>query len=400
MTDVMIPVTRRIAAALTAFCLLAACEKAPEVVSLPPPEVSVSQPIERSVGEYFEATGQTQAVESVDIRARVSGYLVKVSFRDGVEVKKGDELFLIDPRPYEAEALRAEADIARWEAAFRKAVADVKRNQRLFPKGAASEKDVEASIAARDSADAEIKAARAQLQKAELDREFARITAPIDGQVSRTNVTQGNLVQAASPGEASILTTIVSTAPIYVYFDIDERTILEVRERRVAAGQPVGPKALEAAKIPVEIGLPNDPGYTLSGRLDFVDNRVNPATGTIKARAVLTNDDHALTPGLFVRVRVPISDPRPSLLVTERAIGTDQNARFLYVVNEQNTVEYRPVRLGVKTDDGLRVVDEGIRAGESVIVNGVQRARPGLTVAPRPVEMLPPAAREGAATAG
>lgn len=392
---------RRAGRTVTALALLGGCADEPTVVSLPPPEVSVSQPVERTVGRFFETTGQTQAVESVDVRARVNGYLVKVSFRDGADVKTGDELFLIDPRPYEAEVQRAEAEISRWEAAYRKAVAEVARNQRLFPKGAASEKDVEASIAARDSADAEIKAARAQLQQAKLDLEFTRITSPIDGRVSRTNVTVGNLIRiAAGPASDGVLTTIVSVAPIHVYFDIDERTLLEVRERNLASGRSSAPQSLDEAKVPVEIGLPTDTGFSKRGILDFVDNQVNPNTGTIKARAVLDNEDRTLTPGLFVRVRLPVDEPQSSLLVTERAIGTDQSARFLYVVNDQNKVEYRPVQLGVRTDDGLRVISAGVRGGESVIVNGIQRVRPGMTVVPQPVEMLPAAAPGGGAAAG
>jgi RND family efflux transporter MFP subunit len=352
----------------------------------------VSQPIERPVGESYETTGRTEAVESVDIRARVSGYLVKVGFRDGTEVKKGDELFLIDPRPYEAEVLRAEGELARWEASLRKAVADVARNQRLLPKGAASEKDLESSIAARDSAEAEIQAARARLQQAKLDLEFTRVTAPIGGQVSRTNVTVGNLIQAASPSEASVLTTLVSLDPVYVYFDIDEHTLLRVREQRIADGQQVGADAIRQTPPPVEIALASDSGYARRGAMDFIDNRVDPSTGTIEARAVFPNSDRSLTPGLFLRVRVPLGEPSPALLVTERAIGTDQGTKFLYVVNDEKVVEYRAVKLGPQTDDGLRAIVEGVRAGEWVIVNGIQRARPGLTVEPRRVAMLSPAA--------
>ncbi len=380
---------RRIAAAFGACLLLAGCRNAPEVVSLPPPEVSVSQPVEQPVGDYFETTGRSEAVESVEIRARVSGYLVKVAFRDGTEVKKGDELFLIDPRPYEAEVLRAEGEVARGEAALRKAVSDVERNKRLLPKGAASEKDLESSIAARDSAEAEIKASRATLQQARLDLEFTRVTAPISGQVSRTNVTVGNLIQASSTA-ASVLTTLVSVDPIYVYFDIDERTLLQQRARRRAQGQTVGSDAIRSYKIPVEIGLASEVGYSQRGLMDFVDNRVDPSTGTLKARAEFSNADRVLTPGLFLRVRAPLGDPRPALLVTERAIGTDQGNKFVYVVNDKKVVEYRAVKLGPKADSGLQSI-EGINPGEWVIVNGIQRARPGMTVNPQQVAMQPAA---------
>jgi RND family efflux transporter MFP subunit len=361
--------------------------------------VSVSQPVERPVTEYFETTGRSEAVESVDIRARVSGYLTKVHFRDGVEVKKGDELFLIDPRPYEAEVLRAEGEVARWEASLRKSQADVARNKRLLPKGAASEKDLESSVAARDTAEAEIKASRARLEQAKLDLEFTRVTAPISGQVSRTNLTVGNLIQAG-PAQTNLLTTVVSLDPMYVYFDIDERTLLQIRERRLASGQQIGSDAIRANPPPAQIGLASDEGYTHEGRMDFVDNRVDPSTGTIKARAVFDNDDRILTPGLFVRVRVPLGQAEPSLLVTERAIGTDQGNKFVYVVNDKNVVEYRAVKLGPQTDDALRVIADGVRAGEWVIVNGIQRARPGLTVKPQQVAAQPPAAKDGAGAPG
>ena len=369
--------------------VLASCKGAPQVVTAPP-EVSVSQPIEREVSEYFETTGRTDAVESVDIRARVSGYLVKVNFVDGSEVKQGDELFVIDPRPYEAEVLRAEGDVARWEAALRKALADVARNQRLLPTGAASERELETSIAARDSAQAEIKAAGARLQQATLDLEFTRVTAPIAGRVSRTNVTVGNLIQEAS-AQTGVLTGLVSVDPIYAYFDIDEHTMLYTQERRRASGKEARLSDLKPFQIPVEVGLANEEGHAHRGILDFVDNRVDPNTGTIKARGVFDNGDRSLTPGLFVRVRMPLSQPRPSLLVTERAIGTDQGNKFVYVVSDKNVVEYRPAKLGPRSEDGLRAITQGINAGEWVIVNGVQRARPGITVTPQRVGMVPPA---------
>jgi membrane fusion protein, multidrug efflux system len=369
----------------------AGCEKKAEVVQLPPPEVSVSQPLERPVAEYFETTGQVSAVESVEIRARVSGYLTKVGFRDGTEVKEGTELFVIDPRPYQAEVERSEAEVARWEASQRKSVADVDRNKRLLPKGAASEKDLESSVAARDSAVAEIEGAKAKLDKAKLDLEFTRVTAPISGQISRTNVTVGNLIQVSAT-QSNVLTTLVSVDPIYVYFDIDERTMLQQRERRRNNGMPVGGDAVRLEKIPVEIGLASDEGYPYSGILDFIDNRVDPGTGTIKARGLFTNPHRVLTPGLFVRVRVPISDPRAVLLVTERAIGTDQGNKFVYVVNDKGAVEYRAVKLGAKSDDGLRALTQGVNAGEWVMVNGIQRSRPGMTVKPQQVSMIVPAA--------
>lgn len=386
--------TLRMIVAGFAACWLAACDSGPAVVAPPPPEVSVSPPIQRPVGDHFETTGRAEAVESVDVRARVSGYLVEVNFEDGAEVAEGHVLFVIDPRPYEAEVQRAEAELARWEAQLREALADVARNQRLLPKGATSERELERSIASRDTAAAEIQGARARLAQAKLNLEFTRVTAPINGRVSRTAVTVGNLIQAE---QASVLTTLVSVDPIYVYFDIDERTVLEQRERRRQAGDTSPPSDIKQRRIPVEISLANEDGYGRPGILDFIDNRVDPNTGTIKARGVFDNADRVLTPGLFLRVRMPLGQPRPSLLLPERAVGTDQGNKFVYVVNDSNVVEYRAVTLGPLSDDRLRAV-QGIKAGERVIVNGIQRARPGLTVSPQPVSIEPPKAGAAAAS--
>lgn len=370
---------------------LAACKGKPEVVQLPPPEVGVAPVVEREVADFFETTGRTQAVESVDLRARVSGYLVKIAFKDGDEVQPGDLLFEIDPRPYEAEVLRAQGELARWEALKKKAEADLARNQRLLPTGAASQKELDSAIASKGSADAEITSARGTLEKAKLNLEFSRVTAPVKGRVSKANVTVGNLIEAST-----LLTTVVSSEPMWMYFDIDERTVLQYRARYAEAhpGDTKAPNARDLA-IPVEIGLAHEDGYSLRGTLDFIDNQVNTATGTMLARAVFPNADRRLTPGLFVRVRLPIGDPTRSLLVSERAIGTDQGTKYVLVVNAQNVVEYRPVTLG-PLSEGMRVLREGVKAGERVVTAGIQRARPGITV--KPQEAPPAGAPATAAT--
>lgn len=356
----------------------------PEVVTLPPPEVSVSQPVARDVGEYFTTTGQAAAVESVDVRARVSGYLFGVHFEDGTEVKQGDLLFEIDPRPYQATLEQAEADLARWEAELRKAEADVVRTQKLLPRGAASERDLEVAIAAKETALASIKSAKASIDQANLNLEWARVIAPISGRVGRANVTKGNLIQLAG-SSSDVLTTLVSMDPMYVYFDVDESTVLERQAANRAAGRPSRPDRAKDLNLPVEIGLGGRGAFEIKGQLDFIDNQVDASTGTLKARAVIDNAQRTLTPGLFVRVRMQLSDLMPSLLVPERAVGTDQGTKYLLVVDEQNRVEYRAVELGPLTDDELRVVRKGLEAGEWVIVNGVQRARPGATVNPQRV---------------
>jgi RND family efflux transporter MFP subunit len=365
------------------------CGGGTTVVSLPPPEVSVSQPVQRELSDYFDTTGRVAAVESVEIRARVAGYLMKVGFEDGQLVKAGDVLFEIDARPYEAAVMQAEGELGRWRASLTKAEADTGRTQRLLSKGASSEKDFEAAVADRDRSKAEIQASEAKLTQAKLDLDFTKVTAPVDGRVSKTNLTVGNLVSPGTAGSAP-LTTLVSVSPVYVYFDVDERTILRAQAERRNAGSAAAQHIRELA-IPVEIGLATETGHPHKGTLTFIDNRVDASTGTIKARASFDNTDGALTPGLFVRVHVPLGDARPLLLVTERAVGTDQGNKYLLVVTDKNVVEYRAVKLGSVVEGGLRIVSDGIKAGEWVITNGIQRARPGMTVKPQQMDMVPPA---------
>lgn len=364
-------------ATLALALALASCSTKPEVAALPPPEVAVSPVVERDVVDYFETTGRTTAVDSVDIRARVSGYLVKVNFKDGDQVQPGEVLFEIDPRPFAAQQQQAEGELARWEAQKKKAEADLARNQRLAPTGAASQKELDAAIANKGTADAEIVSARGRLDQAKLNVEFSKVTAPVKGRVSKANVTLGNLVEAST-----LLTTLVSTDPMWMYFDVDERTVLQYRANYRSAHQGTDAKDARDLGIPVEIGLANEDAYPRRGRLDFVDNRVDAATGTMLLRAVFDNPDGNLTPGLFVRVRLPAGDPQRSLLVNERAIGTDQGTKYVLVVNDQNVVEFRPVKLG-PLSEGMRVVREGVKAGERVITAGIQRARPGITVKPQ-----------------
>lgn len=360
-----------------------ACGRDTGVVALPPPEVSVAKPVIRQVDERYETTGRTEAVEKVDIRARVSGYLTEVNFIDGSMVEKGQLLFVIDPRPYEAAVLDAEGEVGRWEASLERALSDVARNQRLVPKGGASIRELETSIASRDSAIAEIKSAKAKLEAAQLDLEFTRVTAPIAGRLSNTEVTVGNLIQASA--NPPLLTTIVSMNPIYVYFDTDERAVLRRRAQRMAAGEDVSPGDVAGQKWPFFIGLPGDVGYPHGGYLDFIDNRVDPATGTFKTRGVLDNASGLLVPGVFVRVRIPLGNEQEVPLVPERAVGSDQSNKYLLTLDDKNVVQYRLVELGVRTDDGLRAVTKGLDRDERVIVDGVQRVRAGITVTPHEV---------------
>jgi RND family efflux transporter MFP subunit len=378
------------ALAIAALALSASgCGRDTEIAALPPPEVSVSQPVEEPVQEALEFTGRTSAVESVEVRARVTGYITKVAFTDGALVQAGDLLFEIDPREYQASVLRAEGQVARLRAVLVRAESEVGRTTSLRPSGAASAREVERAAADKGSAEGELKAALAQLEKARLDLEFTRVTAPIAGRASRAEVTKGNLVVVGVSG-GPLLTTIVSIDPIYVYFDADERALIRVRKARIAEEGTAVPDDVRAPRFPAFVGLAEEDGFPHRGVVDFLDNRVDPSTGTIRVRAVLPNADALLTPGLFVRVRVPVSDPRPALLVTDRAIGTDQDRKYVLVVNDQNVVEYRPVKLGA-IYDGLRTVAEGLAPAEWVIVNGIQRVRPGVTVTPQRVSMRPAA---------
>ena len=374
-------------------CLIAAalaacgCGGGAQVVAPPPPEVSVSQPIEQPVQEKLEFTGRTSAIESVEVRARVTGYITKVAFAEGALVNAGNLLFEIDPREYQAAVLRAEGQVARLRAQVARTEAEVARNQALRPSGAASARELERAVADRGAVEGELKTTLAQLELARLDLEFTRVTAPVSGRASRAEITQGNLV-AVGPAGGPLLTTIVSLDPIYVDFDADERALLRLRKAAIARDGVAAPEQVREAKLPVFVALGDESDLPHEGTIDFVDNQVNPSTGTIRVRAIVPNADRLLVPGMFVRVRLPVGESRPGLLVTDRAIGTDQDRKYVLVVNEKNVVEYRPVKLGGLNDD-LRAVVEGIAPGEWVIVNGLQRVRPGVTVAPQKVSMRP-----------
>jgi RND family efflux transporter MFP subunit len=379
---------RSIAGILTVMLISAAgCNTKPPVLAeLPPPEVTVSKPIVQEVTDYFSTfSGRTEAIEEVDVRAQVSGYIVKINFVDGQEVKKGDLLVEIDPRPYQAALDKAQADVARDEAQVVKTKADLARSEKLLPSGAVSREDYDQQIAARDMAIAQLQAANAAVRDAQLNLEFTKITAPIPGRISRARITAGNLIQAGMGG-SSVLTTIVRTDPMYVYFDIDERTMLLSQQMARDQGQNPSAAHIKDRKIPVEINLANEEEFPHKGIMDFVENKVDSSTGTIRARGVFDNSTRYLTPGLFVRVRVPASDPHQALLVSESALGTDRDQKFLLVVDKDNVAQYHRVRLGSPQGD-LRVIEAGIKPDDLIIVNGIQRVRPGMKVTPRPGPM-------------
>ena len=306
---------------------------------------------------------------------------MKVNFVDGQNVKKGDLLYEIDPRPYQAVLDRAKGERVRLLALADKAKADLWRSERLRPSGAVSQDEYEQHVANLAVHKASIQSADAAVRDAQLNLEFTTITSPIDGRVSRTRITEGNLVQPG-PGDATLLTTVVTTNPIYVYFNIDEHVLLQYQELAFKTGQQLHPRILKDLRLPVEIGLANEEGFPHTGILDFRDNKIDRNTGTLRARGVFENAKEYLTPGLFVRVRTPFGVPHRALLVNERAIGTDQRQKYLLTVNKRDVVEYRRVTVG-RLLDGLRVIESGLKPDDLVIVNGLQRARPGSTVQPR-----------------
>lgn len=346
-----------------------------------PPEVTVSKPVERDITDFLEFTGRSESPEIVQIRARVSGYLDTIHFKDGQEVKKGDALFDIDPRPFDASLGQANAELARSEAVLAQAVSQTKRYEDLRKTNAVSQQDLEKAIADKGAAEAAKVAANELITKAKLDVEFAKIRAPITGRASRTNISVGNLISpTADP--SGVLTTIVSVDPMYVYFNIDEQALLRYKEVLKKSGKLLKLTHVKELQLPVSIALMNEAGFTHKGTLDFLDNQVATTTGTIRARASVANADRSFLPGLFVRVRLPIGDSHKELMVLDRAIGTDQNLRYVLVVNEKDEVERRDVTLG-SLHDGERAITSGITASDWVIVNGTQRARPGATVKPQ-----------------
>lgn len=365
-------------AALTAILLAGCGQQAGEVPVRLPPEVTVSKPIEKEVVDNYYFEGYTAAVSTVDIRARVTGYLSKVYFKDGDNVKEGQPLFLIDPRPYQASLDQAQAEEGRVEALLKRLQSDYTRAERLLPQKTISQEEFDRTAAERNQALADVRAKKAAVEQANLNLHFAAIKAPISGRISRTLVTEGNLVTA----NETLLTTIVTIDPIYAYFDVDEPTVLHIRQM-IREGE-LEPREKRAPVI--HLGLDIDSGYPFKGTLDFVENRIDPKTGTLKVRAIFANKDEALAPGSHARIEMPLGKPHKELLISERAIGTMQGQKYVYVVNDKNEAVYRPVKLG-SLEGHLRVVRSGIAADDRVITNGVQRVRAGVTVTPKEADM-------------
>jgi multidrug efflux system membrane fusion protein len=349
----------------------------------PPPKVTVAEVVFRDLTEWDEFTGRLEAVNTVSVRPRVSGYVSGVRFREGAIVGRGDLLFQIDPRPFQAEVDRLKAELARARATVQRASSEAQRAERLTAQDAMSreESDRRASFAQETSA--QVEAVAAALRAAELNLEFTRVTAPIAGRVGRAIVTEGNLV-SSGPGEGTLMTTVVSLDPIYASFDVDEQTFL-----RYGTLASAGKRAsARQTGLPIQMALAAEQQFPHEGKLNFLDNQIDPNTGTIRGRAVFSNPDHVLTPGLFVRLRLPGTSAYDGALVRDGAIGTDLDKRYVFVLTKDRAVEYRPITLGPAVD-ALRVVRTGLAPGDLVVVNGLQRVRPGMKVDPVTVAMEP-----------
>ncbi len=358
--------------------------------------VSVATVASQEVAAWDEFSGRLEAVERVDVRARVSGAVQSVHFREGALVKAGDLLITIDPAPYQAEVDRAEAQVLAAQARVSYTKSELERSTRLWSERAIAQRELDERSNASNEANANLRAAQAALQSAKLNLGYTQVRAPVAGRVGKLEVTQGNLV-AAGPG-APVLTTLVSVSPIYASFDADERTVARALDE--LHGNAKG-AAGDLSSIPVQIGTAATADTPFNGKLQLIDNQVDARSGTVRVRAVLDNKDGALIPGQFARIRLGQAKSRPAVLVNERAVGTDQSKRFVMVVGADNTLSYREVQLGANVD-GLRIVTTGLKANERVVVNGLQRVRPGALVAPTIVPMNAKAeiqAKDGAAKA-
>ena len=358
---------------------VAGCEKRNEYVAPPPPEVSVAKPIERDVVDYIDFTGTTRALATVEIRARVNGYLESIHFTDGANVEKGQLLFVLEQAPFETALAAAKANLQKAQAALKLAEAEIRRITPLVKRGAMPEQDLDIKTAERATAAAEVAGAQAAIDEANLNLQYTRIEAPMAGRISRHMVDVGNLVQSQS----TLLTTIENYQPVHAYFYLAEDDLLRFMEMRREQNLP----SIQEQSITLHMGLEEGDGYPYEGKLDFAELGVDPDTGTAMRRGVFPNENMELVPGLFVRLRAAVGEPKPRLLVSARAVAADQRGNYLLVVNDENVVEYRPVKLGI-TEGGLSVVEDGIKPGESVIVNGLQRARPGAKVNPQPAEQI------------
>jgi RND family efflux transporter MFP subunit len=364
------------------------CAKPNEYVQPPPPAVTVAKPVEREIVHQLEFTGSTRATEAVDVRARVNGYLQKIEFEDGADVKAGDVLFVIEPEPFEAALDSAKAALQKAQATLALANADLARTEPLVKRGASTEQELDVKRADVATAKADVASAKAALRRADLDVSYTQVKSPISGRVSRHLVDIGNLVQA----ETTVLTRVEAFDPIHAYFAISESDVLEL----MASNPGTGAASLKENPPELYMGLSGEEGFPHKGRLDFAEVGIDPQSGTQMRRGIFPNSDKSLVPGMFVRLRLPVGNPSPGLMVPDRAIATDQRGEYVLVVNDKDTIEYRPVKLGMRVVD-MRVVNEGVTADDWIVVNGLQRARPGAPVKPERTEEIPEAKQLDAA---
>jgi RND family efflux transporter MFP subunit len=364
----------RTAAAVVVVGILLGCGGQPVTVAPPAPEVTVATPTQRDVTIVHEFVGTTQARESVEIRARVQGYLVKMSYEPSSSVRKGDLLFVIEPEPYQAQRDRADAGLKAAEAGLRRAESDLERLEQAVRTNAVSQQEVTRARAERDQASAAMLEARAALTNAQIQLDYTSVRSPIDGMVSRNLVDLGNLVGA---GESTLLTTVRRIDPLFAYFEVSERFMAQILEQRGGHKDPDSNAELPATMVLKETGL------KIEGKVDAVDNTVDPATGTIQLRAVFPNSDAKVFPGFFVHVQLPGELLENAVLVEETALGTDLGGRFVMVVGNDNVVERRYIEPGPLQEDMTRVVLDGLAPGERYITVGLQRARPGMPVTPK-----------------
>jgi RND family efflux transporter MFP subunit len=357
-----------------AFIALAACGQSNTYVAPPPPKVIVAKPVEQKVTRYFEATGNTAAINSANLVARVQGFLTEISYADGAAVKKGTPLFTIEPEPYQLKLQQAQAAEAGGEATATQTQAEFERQQDLSTRQVASRQALENALANRDSAKAKLLQAQTDTKQAQINLDYTRVVAPFDGIVTARQVSIGELVGGSG---TQVLATIVQLDPIYVNFTASERDVLHVRDMLHKRGQ----RATDLLGIPIEVGLQTDVGYPYKGNLDYIAPLVNQGTGTLAVRAELPNESRLLLPGFFVRVRVPLEET-PALLVPSVALGSDQAGRYVLTVNAEDTVEQRKVEVGPSVGE-LAVIESGLKPADRVVVSGVLRAVPGQKVDPQ-----------------